>query len=415
MSEPGEATVKTIAIAGSLDTKGQEFRYLRQEIQQNGLKTLLIDFGTQGCSDRDVDYSAWQVAAAAGTTLEAVQAMPAAQALDTMGFGAAQIVKQLRSDGRIHGFISMGGGQGTNLAMHCLRALPVGFPKLLLSTLAAVPHRAGMFSGSMDAYLANSVVDISGGNSILETTISNAAAAISGMVLFGHNRIATGQRQKKRVALSMLGVTTPCVSQVCRILEENGVEAVTFIANEQAGKTMEAIIRSGDIDCVADLTLAELTRAYLEDGVDYSDGTQRLEAAVGAGVPMVVSLGGLDLCNLTSPAALIREKYSGRTMHMHNSDICVLRTSPEENRVLGQIVAQRLSQAKGKTALFIPELGLSRYDTPGNVFYDPEADEALFASLRAHLNQETEVIWRKNHINDPDFACAVAENILQFL
>ncbi len=163
------------------------------------------------------------------------------------------------------------------------------------------------------------------------------------------------------------------------------------------------------------MTLAELTRAYLEDGIDYSDSNQRLEAAAAAGIPMVVSLGGLDLCNLTASAAAIRERYPGRTLHMHNSDICVLRTSPEENRVLGRMIAQRLSRSKGKTALFIPELGLSRNDAPGNVFYDPEADEALFASLRTHLSQGTEVIWRKNHINDPDFARAVAEKILQFL
>lgn len=407
--------MKTIAIAGSLDTKGEEFLRLKKEIEGNGLAALLIDFGTRG-SPIQADYSAEMVANAAGSSLAQVRNMPPAQALDTMGSGAAQILLELLCGDAIHGFISMGGGQGTCLAMHCLRALPAGFPKLLLSTLAAVPHRASMFSGCMDACLLNPIVDISGENTILETAVAHAAGAVCGMALFGKNRISAGNGvRKKRVALSMLGVTTPCVSRVGRILEAHGVEPVTFVANEQAGNSMERMIRDGDIDCVADLTLAELTRAYIENGCASSDGRQRLEAAAAAGIPMVVSLGGLDLCNLTLPVEVIQSQYADRKLHMHNADICVLRTSAAENRKLGEVIAQRLNQAKGRTALFVPKLGLSSNDMPGKSFYDPEADSALFQSLEEHLGGKTEQVWMDNHINDPAFADAVAEKILTFL
>ena len=405
---------KTVLLAGSLDTKGAEYALLQAEIRKNGLDTLLLDFGTKGQPHLTPDLRAEEVAAAAGSSLAAVQAMDAAEALDTMGRGAAVIAAKLAQEGRIHGLICMGGGQGTNLSMHCMRVLPVGFPKLLLSTLANVPHRAGMFSGSMDTAVMNSIVDISGHNSVLETVISMAASAISGMVLFGTNKIASGKR-KKRVALSMLGVTTPCVSRVTGILEQHGVEAITFIANEQAGKTMEQMIRSGEIDCVADLTLAELTRAYIENGVTGCDGTQRLEAAAGRGIPMVVCPGGLDLCNLTTPTALSKVKFPGRNLHMHNSDICVLRTDIRENTAVGTLLMERLGRASGPVELLVPEGGISENDRPGHVFYDSEADQALFTAIRDHAKPNVQTSWLPYHINDPAFAEIVAAKILDFL
>ncbi len=406
---------KSIAVIASFDTKGEESLFLKERIEAAGARAFMVDVSVSGTAPFLPDVSAKEVVESIGWTLEKLRSVPIQMALNQVCIGAAKTVTELCQQGKIHAAISIGGGQGTMIGMSCMRALPVGFPKIQVSTLSGLPYRQDVFAKANDTLIMSSIVDVAGCNSILKTVLANAAAAAVGMAKYGEN-FAMQPRKKQRIAFSMFGVTTPCVSRIRQFFEQAGYEALVFVANQVSGEMMEDMVSRGLIDAVADVTPSEVGRAYIENG-DLSVGMdKRLEQAAAAGIPMLVVPGAMDVCLLTTGTVeSYPEKYPGRTLHMHNSKVAVMRTSIEENRIVGELVAKRLNRARGPVVVLIPDGGFSRNDTPGNPLYDPRADEAFICALEKSIRSDIPVIHLPYHINDPAFADAAAEQLLHIL
>lgn len=399
---------KTIAVFGTMDTKGEEYSFLAEQLRQFGFDVFMVDTGI--CSDHRIScqVTAEEVARAGGSSLEEIRNHDRLYAFEIMGSGSAAIISELCRNGTIDGAISMGGGQGTLLAAMVMRALPIGFPKLILSTIANL--RTPPFEGIKDTIVVNSLVDISGLNHILKKMIHNAAAAIAGMVWFSDLSKIDSEQRKTTVAMSMFGVTTPCVNRVRDILEENGYEVIVFHSNGQGGRMMEAMIREGMIQLAADITTGEITQELL--GGNCSAGPHRLEAAPEMGIPQVIVPGAMELANFMPPSSL-PDKYAGRRSYMHNPNLKLLRANAEESRVAGKILAEKVNASKGPVVVLIPKKGISQYDSPGGPLEDRDADEALFSSIKEHLNPEISVEEFEFHINDPEFARIVAERLME--
>lgn len=401
--------MKTVAIIGTLDTKGAEFAFLRQAIAAEGVATLMIDTGILAAPPFVPEVSAAEVATAGGADLSAlVAANDRGAAVTAMARGAGVILSRLVAEGRVHGAIGMGGGGGTSISAAAMRTLPVGFPKLIVSTLAA--GDTAPIVGVKDITLMPSVVDISGINRLSAQIITNAAGAIAGMVKAGP--VAASREARPLVAATMFGVTTPCVTTARAVLEAAGYEVLVFHATGTGGRTMEELVRAGFIKGVLDITTTELADE-LAGGV-LSAGPDRLEAAGAAGIPQVVSVGALDMVNFggrdTVPA-----RYAGRLFYEHNALVTLMRTTPEENARLGAIIAEKLSRATGPTVLMIPERGVSGIDVAGKPFHDPAADAALFTALRGGVGPNVEVVTFDTDINDPAFATAAAERLVELM
>jgi len=322
-----------------------------------------------------------------------------------MARGAGEILARLLAEGRLHGVLGAGGSGGTSLVAWATRSLPVGVPKLIVSTVASGNTRA--YVGASDLALMYSVVDIAGVNSVSERVLGNAAAAMAGMARhYAGFRPAAGGRPC--LGATMFGVTTPCVNEARRQLEELGYEVLVFHATGVGGMSMEALMRSGQITGALDVTTAELADE-LAGGV-LTAGPDRLEAAGELGLPQVVTLGGLDMVNF-GPMETVPERYLGRRLYRHNPAVTLMRTTPEECARLGRIIAAKLNRAAGPLTLFIPRRGFSAIGTEGRVFRDAEADEALIDALRADLDPAVEVQEMDTDINDPAFAHAMARRL----
>lgn len=401
--------MKTVALIGTLDTKGAEFAFLRQAIAAEGVATLMIDTGVLAAPPFVPEVSAADVAAAGGADLAALAAgNDRGAAVAVMARGAGAILSRLVAEGRVHGAIGMGGGGGTSIAAAAMRTLPIGFPKLIVSTLAA--GDTAPIVGVKDITLMPAVVDISGINRLSAQIITNAAGAIAGMVKA--SPVATAGEAKPLVAATMFGVTTPCVTTARTVLEAAGYEVLVFHATGTGGRTMEELVRAGFIRGVLDITTTELADELV--GGVLSAGPDRLEAAGAAGIPQVVSVGALDMVNFgardTVPA-----RYAGRLFYEHNALVTLMRTTPEENAALGEIIAAKLSRATGPTVLMIPERGVSGIDVAGKPFHDPAADGALFTALRAGVGPNVEVVTFDTDINDPAFATAAAQRLIALM
>jgi uncharacterized protein (UPF0261 family) len=396
---------RTVAVLGTLDSKGDEFAALRRQIEANGAATLVIDAGVLGPRGFPPDISADEVALAGGAERAALAAAgDRGAAVAAMGKGAAAIVARLHREGRIDGIVAMGGGGGTAIAAAAMQALPVGFPKLVVSTLAA--GDAGAIAGVKDVTMMPSVVDIAGLNRLSARIIANAAGAIAGMV----NAAPPAAREARPlVAATMFGVTTPCVTRARQVLEEAGYEVLVFHAVGTGGRSMEELVRGGFIAGVLDITTTELADELV--GGVLSAGPDRLEAAGAAGVPQIVSLGALDMVNFGAPET-IPEKHAGRRLYRHNPLVTLMRTTPEENAELGRIIAAKLGRARGPTVLMVPLRGVSLIDAEGQPFHDPEADAALFGALREHLPANVELVEIDAAINDERFAVTAAELLI---
>ena len=367
-------TKKVVAIIGALDTKGAEYAFLKQQIEGQGVGTLMIDVGIFGEPPFAPDISAAEVATAGGADRAALAAAnDRGNAVGAMAAGAAIILKRLYDEGRVHGVIAMGGGGGTTLGSIAMQPLPVGAPKLIVSTVASGDTSA--YVGVKDIAMMPSIVDVAGVNRLSSKIIANAAGAIAGMVKIEHRE---GVDAKPMIAATMFGVTTAGVTKAREIIEKAGYEVLVFHAVGSGGRTMEELIRAGFIAGVLDLTTTELADE-LAGGV-LSAGPNRLEAAGETGVPQVVSLGALDMVNFGARES-IPAKYAERKLYPHNPLVTLMRTTREENAELGRIIAAKLSKAKGPTVLMIPKKGVSAIDVEGKPFYDAEADEALFAAL----------------------------------
>ncbi len=397
----------TILLIGTLDTKGAEYAYLRDRIIERGHQVLVMDAGIVGEPPFTADFPASVVAEAAGETLEGLrEKADRGQAVDAMTRGAQQLALQLYSKNQFQAILGLGGSGGTIIATSAMRALPVGMPKVMVSTLAS--GDIAPYIGVKDITMMYSVVDIAGLNRISKRILSNAAGAVCGMI----EQTMSETGDKPLLAATMFGVTTPCVEAVRGHLEEAGYELLVFHATGSGGKAMEALIEDGFIEGVADITTTELCDE-LAGGV-LSAGPNRLQAAGRKGIPQVVSCGALDMVNFWA-FDTVPEEYRQRNLYKHNPNVTLMRTTPEECAELGRLIAEKLNLADGPTVLMLPLLGISAIDREGEPFYDPSANDALFNALREHIRPPVELVELDMHINDPRFAKEIAERLLKIL
>jgi uncharacterized protein (UPF0261 family) len=397
--------VATVVLVGTLDTKGVEYDYLRSRLREQGVDVVLVDAGVMGAPLAEPDIGREEVARAAGAEVTELAATgDRGAAVETMARGAAEIVKRLRAEGRLDGILGLGGSGGSAIATYAMRQLPVGVPKLMVSTVASGDTRP--YVGAVDVTMMYSVVDIAGINQISARILTNAAAAIAGMA--DAQAIEIADTGKPLVGATMFGVTTPCVTRARERLEELGYEVLVFHATGTGGQSMEALVRGGFIAAVLDATTTELADDLV--GGVLSAGPDRLEAAGEVGIPQVVSLGALDMVNF-GPMETVPERFRERRLYVHNPTITLMRTTPEECAELGRRIARKLNAAQGPVSLFIPLRGISLIAVEGQVFYDPDADKALLAALRADLDHSVDVRELNTDINDPAFAEAMADRL----
>jgi uncharacterized protein (UPF0261 family) len=399
---------KTIAMIGALDTKGQEFAFLKAEIEKRGYKTLVINVGVLGTPLFQPEVSAEEVAAAGGVNLaELVARHDRGQAMEVMNHGAAVIVKKLYGEGMFNGIISMGGGGGTGVAASGMRALPVGVPKLLVSTVAS--GDTSSYVGTTDITMMPSIVDVAGLNRISRTIFTNAAGAICGMVT---GEVEKSPEDRPLIAATMFGNTTRAVDNARKILEAHGYEVLVFHATGAGGRTMEMLIENGYFAGVLDITTTEWADEVC--GGVLSAGSTRMEAAAKAGVPQVVTPACIDMCNFWAPET-VPDKYKNRLFYRWNPNVTLMRTTVEENARIGEIFAGKLNAAKGSVAVLIPMGGFSEVDYPGQPFWWPEADRAFVDALKRHLRSDIPVEIIDKDVNDPEFSGRTAGKLLEFL
>lgn len=396
----------TVLLLGTLDTKGEEYGFIRDHLHSQGVETLVIDAGVLDAPTLEADISRGEVAQAAGIDLARLaNDGNRGVAIDAMMDGATRIITRLVDEGRVHGIFGMGGSGGSTLISGVMRALPVGFPKLLMSTIASGDTRP--YVGTSDISMMSSIVDISGINQLSERILANAAGSIAGMART-HESFSSRLERKPVIGATMFGVTTPCVTVARQRLESLGYEVLVFHATGIGGDTMESLMRGGVITGVLDSTTTELADSLV--GGALPSGPARLETAGSLGLPQVVSLGALDMVNF-GPIDSVPERFRDRTLYRHNASITLMRTTPEENAELGRVIADKLNTATGPVTLFVPRNGVSMIDVDGQPFHDPDADSALFAAVLGGINANIRVQEQDTHINDPAFATAMADEL----
>jgi uncharacterized protein (UPF0261 family) len=397
-------SVATIVLVGTLDTKGVEYEFLRRRLREHGVDVVLVDAGVLGEPLAEPDIPRDEVARAAGADVAALaEAGDRGAGVETMARGAAEIVKRLHSEGRLDGVLALGGSGGTAIASEAMQALPVGIPKLMVSTMASGDTRP--YVGASDVTMMYSVVDISGLNAVSARIMANASAAIAGMA---QAEPPLAEAEGPLVGATMFGVTTPCVTAARDRLAELGYEVLVFHATGTGGQSMEALMDSGFITASLDITTTELADDLV--GGVLSAGPQRLEAAGRLGIPQVVSLGALDMVNF-GPMETVPPQFQDRLLYKHNPTVTLMRTTAEECAELGRRIARKLNAASGPLTLFVPLRGVSLIATEGQVFHDPMADEALFDALREHLDPSVDVRELDTDINDLEFAVAMANRL----
>jgi len=398
---------KTILLIGTLDTKGAEYSYVKDLITERGHQTLVLDAGVVGKPTFSPDISAETVAEAGGSSLaELRKKADRGVAVEVMAKGAAKLAQEYLAAGKFDGVLGLGGSGGTAVATTAMRELPVGLPKIMVSTVASGDVQP--YVGIKDITMMYSVVDIAGLNRISRRILGNAAGAICGMV----EQEIPAAEDKQLISATMFGVTTPCVDAIRERLEQAGYEILVFHATGSGGQAMESLISDGFITGVADVTTTEWCDELV--GGVLSAGPNRLEAAGRKGVPQVVSCGALDMVNFWAYDT-VPPKFKDRILYKHNPNITLMRTNPEECAELGRIIAGKLNQAKGPTTLFLPLKGVSAIDKEGQPFYLPEADAALFKALRENIHPPVELVELDMEINDPAFAAAMSERLLEML
>jgi uncharacterized protein (UPF0261 family) len=401
----------SVLLIGTLDTKGTELAFVRNLLREAGVGTIVLDAGVMGTPHFTPDIPRERVFAAAGTSLEAVQHTgDRGQAIEAAARGAVACSQQVARD--VSGILGLGGSAGTTIGTAVMRAFPFGIPKLMVSTLASGQVRP--YVGVSDILMMHSVVDLSGLNRISRSVLTNAAHAMIGMVKApARPSIEIGAvGGKPLVSATMFGVTTPCVEAARKILEAHECEVLVFHATGTGGLTMESFIRDGLIRGVLDVTTTELADELV--GGILSAGRDRLTAAGLRGVPQVISLGALDMVNF-GPPQTVPEKFRTRRFYQHNPSVTLMRTTPEENDALGKEIAHKASAARGPTAVLVPLRGVSALDAEGKPFWWPEADAALFQSLRNWISPHVRLLELDLHVNDPGFAEAAARTLLEMM
>lgn len=399
----------SVVVIGTLDTKGPEIAYVRDLLNQAGVDTWVIDCGSLGEPTFRPETVAEQVYSAGGQRLSAIRAAnDRGLAVATATKGVEKLVADLHRSGKVTGILGLGGSAGTTIATAAMRALPFGLPKLMVSTLAS--GQVQPFVGVRDICMLHSVTDFCGLNRFSRQVLSNAAAAMAGMVRNG-KAPAVGT-DRPLVTATMFGVTTPCVQQARARLEDSGREVLVFHATGTGGRTMEAMIADGLISGVLDITTTELADELV--GGVLSAGPNRLTAASIRGVPQVISVGALDMVNF-GPRDTVPARFEGRRFHQHNTNVTLMRTTPEENDRLGQQIVEKACASRGPVTILLPLRGISAIDVEGGPFWWPEADQALFQSIRNWVAPPVKVVELDLHINDPEFARTAADLLLSMI
>lgn len=403
--------VKTIALIATLDTKGAEAKYVKEQIEAGGKRAILIDSGILGEPLAIVpDISRQEVAQAAGRSLEqAREAGSRGAAVEIMMGGIINIVTNLYATGQIHGVLSVGGAEGTFLGTAGMKALPIGVPKVMVTPVAAGLERFGPYTGTKDVMLIHSVVDILGINPISQKVFDNAVAAVLGMV---DAEVGVEITARNLIGVTMLGNTTPAIMHAKELLEAAGYQLLVFHANGAGGRAMDELIEQGVFIAVLDYTPHELTDELV--GAWYRAGPQRMDAASKTGTPQVVVPGAIDII-VEGPREQLPAKYEGRPLYYHNPTITLSRTNKEEAGILGETIAAKLNMAKGPAAIVVPLRGMSLSNREGQVFWDPEADGFFLERLKANLNPKVELIEVDAHVNDAAFVKDVVRTLLQII
>ena len=395
----------TIAVLGTLDSKGHEHQFVADLIKKNGHEPLLIDVGSGDEPQVTPDVTRYQVAEAAGVELQPIlDRKDRGECVTAISKAAPVLLEKLAAEGEIHGVISLGGGGGTALGTAAMRALPVGFPKLMVSTLAS--GNTAHYVGTKDITMMPSIVDVAGLNSISKMIFTRAAHAICGMVEAEIDQADS----KPLVVASMFGNTTDCINIAAKVLEDAGYEVLIFHATGTGGKTMESLIESGMVAGVLDLTTTEWADEVL--GATLSAGPTRMDAMSKARVPAVIAPGCLDMANYGERETL-PEEFEDRTIYIHNPQVTLLRTNAAECIELGQILAEKANANPAPTVIMNPTKAISIISAEGQPFHDAAADQALFDAIHTHA--EVEVIDYDEEINSEVFATAAAKKLLELM
>ena len=392
----------------TLDTKGREAAYVRDLLTSWDVPVTLVDVGALGPPAIAADVPRERIFALAGTTAEAIrQAGDRGEAVNKAAEGAARLAREAHARGEVSGVLGLGGSAGTTIATAAMRTLPLGVPKVMLSTLASGTVR--QFVGDKDVFMLNSVVDILGINRVSRQVLSQAARAMAGLVTLPAPAAQAGDRPL--VAATMFGVTTPCVERARDALERAGFEVLVFHATGNGGQAMEALIAEGLIAGVLDITTTELADEHV--GGFLTAGPDRLTAAGKAGIPQVVSTGALDMANFYAPAS-VPARFKDRHFYRHNANVTLMRTTPDENARIGADIGRKLSAARGPVSVLLPKRGVSAIDRVGQPFDDPAARAALHGAIRSAATG-VEVSELDLHINDPEFADAAAARLVEMM
>ncbi len=398
-----------VYLLATLDTKGHEAVFVRERLVALGVETKIVDTGCVGTPAVAADITREEVFAAAGTSLSTMLDLnDRGRAVTAAAEGAARLIREHHALGRVSSVLGLGGSAGTTIGTAAMRGLPLGVPKLMVSTLASGQVR--QYVGDKDILMLNSVVDILGLNRISRTVLAEAAAAMAGMVTAAANANAMHD-DKPLVAATMFGVTTPCVERARAVLTDAGYEVLVFHATGTGGQAMESLVAEGLISGVLDITTTELADELV--GGVLSAGRDRLSAAGHDAVPQVISVGATDMVNFHAPET-VPEQFRGRTFYRHNPTVTLMRTTVEENARLGEELGHKAAAATGPTAILLPRRGVSAIDREGQPFDDPAARQALFDAIRRTAGS-VEVIELDCHINDSEFAVAAAEKLLALM
>jgi uncharacterized protein (UPF0261 family) len=400
---------KTILLVGAFDTKGEEYAYVKQLIEARGHRVLAANTGVMD-EPRQIsaDFGASQIAAAGGASLQELRDRgDRGWAMTVLSQGAAAFVRELFDAGRFDGVLGLGGTGGTSVISAAMRNLPVGVPKVLVSTAASGDTRS--FLGTRDITLIPSVVDVAGINRISRRIFAEAAGAICGMVEMETQAAAD---ERPVVVISMFGNTTQCVDRCRELLEAQGYEALVFHCTGTGGRTMESLVEDGLVTAVLDITTTEWADELC--GGVFSAGPTRLDAPGKQGIPHLIVPGCVDMVNF-GPVDTVPEKYRDRLLYVWNPSVTLMRTTPAENETLGKIFADKANAARGPVAFLWPLQGVSILDSAGHEFWSPEADAAMLGALKQHLRPGIRIDEMEANINDAAFADQAVAMLLDMI
>jgi uncharacterized protein (UPF0261 family) len=400
---------KKIVILGSMDTKGEEYAFIKQHIQKAGCETLIIDVGVIKPPIFQPDITRQEVAKAEGEDFEKLIAEgPTREKISPiMANGATEIIKRLVAEGKVDGIISCGGTQGSTLAARVMQELPVGFPKVMVSTMAS--GNTSNLVGIKDITMMFSVADIMGLNRVSRMILGRAAGAVCGMAQM---EIEKAKTERPLIAITTVGITTPGAMKAREVLEAAGFETIVFHAVGTGGRAMESLMKEGKINGVLDLATIEVIQEML--GGILAATAERMTVATNLGIPQVISPGAVT-CNTYGPPETIPEKFRGRKTVRHSVLYTNVRTNADELRELAKVQAKRVNPGKGPMEWFIPMKGFCSYSVEGGPLYDPEADRVYVDALKAELRKDIPVHIRDLDINDPRFVTEAAEHLIEMV